>query len=110
LVTVVSVDTQKENALDPTNKTALWAKSPSVGWVNIDGLLQKNDFAIFTGEEFEALTTEIGTKIPAVLHCTRVDPTGPRLPKYENQPDPKTPKENNRVSMAFVLSDAIDSE
>lgn len=110
LVTVVAVNSERDCSTDNTDspKTALWAQSPSAGWVNIDALLEDNEIAIFTGEDFEALSTRLGNPIPAVLHCTRVDPTGPRLPRYDNQPDPSTPPTGNRVSMAFVLSDASD--
>ena len=104
LVTVVAANVSSNTE----NRTCLWAKSPTVGWVNIDDILKPDEVAVFTGEDFEDLTTQLGTPIPAVLHCTRVDPTGPRLPRYDNQPDPSTPTTGNRVSMAFVLSNGAD--
>ena len=106
LVTVVAANVSSNTE----NRTCLWAKSPTVGWVNIDNILKPNEVAVFTGEDFEDLTAKLGTPIPAVLHCTRVDPTGPRLPRYDNHPDPSTPTTGNRVSMAFVLSNGADEQ
>ena len=104
LVTVVAVDQQPSSE----NKTALWVQSPSAGWVNVDAHLQSGEIAIFTGEDFERVSSTMGRPIKAVVHCTRVDPTTERLVCYDNQPDPSTSPSGNRVSMAFVLSEAAD--
>ena len=91
-----------------SEKTALWVNSPTQGWVNLDKILEPGDIAIFTGEDFEELSSALGRTIQAVEHCTRVDPTTERIRIVDNQPDPSTPKSGNRVSMAFVLSEAAD--
>ena len=101
LVTAVAVQQQSPHL----NKTALWAHSPTAGWVNVDEHLHAGEIAIFTGEDFEEISAKIGTLIPAVQHCTRVDPTTERLVCIHNQPDPSTPTTGNRVSVAFVLSE-----
>lgn len=106
LVTVVTV----HQPSDVEGRTVLWANSPTLGWVNIDAHMAPGDVAIFTGEDFEVLSESLGARQEAVLHCTRVDPTGDRLPKYDDQPDPSTPPTGNRISMAFVLSDAVNED
>ena len=104
LVTVVAADIIP----NATPKTALWVNSATQGWINLDDRLEPGDIAIFTGEDFEELSSTLGRTIQAVEHCTRVDPTTERIRIVDNQPDPSTPKSDNRVSMAFVLSEAID--
>lgn len=104
LVTVVAADVIPSNSA----KTALWVNSPNQGWVNLDERLEPGDIAIFTGEDFEELSSKLGRTIQAVEHCTRVDPTTERIRIVDNQPDPNTPKSGNRVSMAFVLSEVVD--
>lgn len=104
LVTVVAADVIPSTS----EKTALWVNSPTQGWVNLDKILEPRDIAIFTGEDFEELSSTLGRTIQAVEHCTRVDPTTERIRIVDNQPDPNTTKNGNRVSMAFVLSEAID--
>ena len=104
LVTVVAADIIPS----ASKKTALWVNSPSQGWINLDDRLEPGDIAIFTGEDFEALSSKLGRTIHAVEHCTRVDPTTDRIRIVDNQPDPSTLKSGNRVSMAFVLSEAVD--
>jgi hypothetical protein len=103
LVTVIAVD----QITEPVSKTALWAHCPTDTWVNIDELVNPQDIIIFVGEDFAELSTSLGHEIPAVLHCTRVNPNSERLIYFNDKPDPQSNPDNNRVSVAFVLSDAI---
>ena len=105
LVTVVAADVNS----DTTKKTALWVNSPTQGWVNLDDRLKPGDIAIFTGEDFQDLSSRLGNTIVAVEHCTRVDPTTDRIRIVDNQPDPSTTETGNRVSIAFVLSESVDT-
>ena len=56
LVTVVAADIIPS----ATPKTALWVNSPTQGWINLDDRLEPGDIAIFTGEDFEELSSTLG--------------------------------------------------
>jgi len=104
LITIVAVDQIME---ETTSKTALWAKSPDDIWINLDERVDPGEIIIFTGEDFEQLSEGFNIKLPAVLHCTRVDPNAERLILLDDLPDPESSSHNNRVSVAFVLSDSM---
>ena len=103
-MTAVAVD----QLHDSKCRTALWAKSPVQGWVNVDVYLALGDIVIFVGEDFERLGQQLGSPIEAVMHCTRVDPNAERLVRFDNLPDPQSERDGNRVSVAFVLSDGVE--
>ena len=104
LITMVAVDQIQDNS---TPKTALWAKGPAQNWINVDELVETGEIILFTGEDFEQRSTQFGTPLPAAMHCTRVDPNAERLILFDDLPDPDSSTSNNRVSVAFVLSDTM---
>ena len=101
LVTVVSVLPPKDNH----KRSVLWVRLPNKDWINIDALVQSDELILFVGEELMMLSEELGTPIPAVEHCIRVDPNGERIPYSHHQRDPKTPQKGNRCSIALVLGE-----
>ena len=103
LITAIAVNQINE----PVAKTALWANRSENCWVNVDELVEPQDIIIFVGEDFTELSSTLGNMVPAVLHCTRVDPEAERLIYFDDSPDPQSTTKNNRVSVAFVLSDAM---
>ena len=101
LITVIAVLPPN----DGENRSALWVKSPSAAWQNVDQIVAADELLVFVGEEMTCLSTTWKNTLPAVEHCIRVDPNGERIPHSHHRRDPMTPQTGNRCSIALVLGE-----
>ena len=83
MVTVVAVD-----LITMESQTAYGYTVP-VRLVNVDAHLESGQNAIFTGEDFETVSTTLGRPMKAVV-IVPVNPATERLVCYDNQPDQRS--------------------
>ena len=99
LVTVIAAHSLQ----DEIPRSALWVRSSTGTWHNVDRLLPADTLVVLIGEELSALAQECGISLPASDHCIRVDPRGEYISHSHHRRDPQTPERENRRSIAFVL-------